>query len=482
MSPEGRLVRRALVVTLVLGALLASVVAFESGTDVASGSDAPAATATGTPVWSARRIPNQVVEAAGALLLQRDLQASLASSGVPQSCVAVADSTGAIAAVRDDVPLIPASTEKLLTGAATIAALEPDTVLTTRVLASAPINNGTVDRLWLVGGGDPLLATPEYQAYLAGEPETKDDKTTSLGALADKIVAAGVRRVNSGIGGDDAFLDDVRFLPTWRATYRTEGQVGPIGALVVNDGFTRWTGTRIPAIDPAAHAVGELARLLRERGVAVNGTLNRQSAPTGATEVATITSPPISEVVGSMMRSSNNTAAEVLARLLGRNVSGSGTTQAGTAAVAKGLTTLGVPVEGLTLIDGSGLDRGNQITCRTLLGATALFDNPKTKGLQAGLAIAGQTGTLAERFVGTPLAGKLTAKTGSLQGVSGLVGAVNINRPVRFALLYNGTFTEVQGVTLREKLATLVATYPAVPGGEGVVPVPGPTPPAKPGG
>ena len=56
-----------------------------------------------------------------------------------------------------------------------------------------------------------------------------------------------------------------------------------------------------------------------------------------------------------------------------------------------------------------------------------------------------QTGTLAERFVGDPLAGKLRAKTGSIDGVVGLVGVIDGPDDLHFAFLANGDFSTATG-------------------------------------
>ena len=60
-----------------------------------------------------------------------------------------------------------------------------------------------------------------------------------------------------------------------------------------------------------------------------------------------------------------------------------------------------------------------------------------------------QNGTLFDQFVGTVLAGNFRGKTGSLDGVSGLTGVLDLGRRIRFAFLDNGAFTETQGGVIR---------------------------------
>ena len=86
--------------------------------------------------------------------------------------------------------------------------------------------------------------------------------------------------------------------------------------------------------------------------------------------------------------------------------------------------------------------------------------------------MSGQSGTLVDQFVGTALDGKVTAKTGSLDGVSGFAGLVSLNRPVEFAFLDNGNFAEAAGAPLRVKLGTIVGTFPDAPAADALVPAP----------
>jgi len=87
------------------------------------------------------------------------------------------------------------------------------------------------------------------------------------------------------------------------------------------------------------------------------------------------------------------------------------------------------------VVDGSGLSRYNLVSARQLL--QLLESQPD---LLDYLPRAGQDGTMKRRFVGTPLEMSLRAKTGTMSGVSGLVGefAAVSGKRYRFALLLNG--------------------------------------------
>ena len=317
-----------------------------------------------------------------------------------------------------------------------------------------------------------MLTTGDYVSFLQSQGKTKGDVTTSLEALADAVVAQGVRRIPGGIVGDDSRYDDVRYLPTWKDSYRTDGEIGPIGALTVNDGFSTWSPNRkVPVDDPARNAATQFADLLRARGVDVGAT-DLGKAPADAVAVASVTSPNLRSIVASMLSSSDNLTAELLTKELGAHSGRGGTTAAGVAAITAKLHELGVPIADGALVDGSGLDRGNRVTCNDLVATLALAERPELTTLYDGLPVAGQSGTLFDQFLGTPLVGKFRGKTGSLDGVSGLTGVVDLGRRLRFAFLDNGDFSDAQAAAIRDHIGEIVATFPDAPPVDALVPAP----------
>ena len=72
----------------------------------------------------------------------------------------------------------------------------------------------------------------------------------------------------------------------------------------------------------------------------------------------------------------------------------------------------GCPMDGVSLVDGSGLARDNRVTCRALAATVDLGARPELAALWEGMAVAGQTGTLADELLGTGLEGRLRGKTG----------------------------------------------------------------------
>jgi D-alanyl-D-alanine carboxypeptidase/D-alanyl-D-alanine-endopeptidase (penicillin-binding protein 4) len=460
--------RRGVVGVLLVAAAIALFVAF-SGGDSDAGSSETATPAAATPLWSVRRVPEPVVDAVGAQHLQAALDAAAPGGG---TCFVVNSGAQTLAAHDADTPLIGASTQKLLIAASALSILGPDSTFQTKVVAPAAPVDGAVDRVWLVGGGDPVLTTGDYASFLQSQGKTKGDVTTSLEALADAVVAKGVRRIPGGVVGDDSRYDKERYLPTWKDTYRTDGEVGPLGALTVNDGYSTWSPRRkVPVDDPALNAAQRLAGLLRARGVEV-GSSETGTAPGNAVEITQVTSPALTAIVSSMLSSSDNLTAELLTKEVGFHTAKAGTTAAGVAATTAKLKELGVPIADGALKDGSGLDRGNRVTCDNLVATLTLADRPGLTTLYDGLPVAGQNGTLFDQFVGTALAGDFRGKTGSLDGVSGLTGVLDLGRRIRFAFLDNGDFTETQGGVIRVNIGGIIGRFPDAPPVDVLVPAP----------
>jgi D-alanyl-D-alanine carboxypeptidase/D-alanyl-D-alanine-endopeptidase (penicillin-binding protein 4) len=152
-------------------------------------------------------------------------------------------------------------------------------------------------------------------------------------------------------------------------------------------------------------------------------------------------------VVREMLTNSDNNTAEMLLKELGFADSGRGTRFAGLTVLDRTLLSWGIPLDGVRLLDGSGLTPTNQVSCAALLG---VLQRSKGTALATGLPIAAQTGTLRDEFVGTDIAGRLFAKTGTLgnppsdepplasKALAGYVSGGN-GSTIEFALILNET-------------------------------------------
>jgi D-alanyl-D-alanine carboxypeptidase/D-alanyl-D-alanine-endopeptidase (penicillin-binding protein 4) len=213
------------------------------------------------------------------------------------------------------------------------------------------------------------------------------------------------------------------------------------------------------APDPAVNAADALGRLLGERGVTLPGPTAGGKAPADGVVIASIRSAPLGQIVSGMLRASDNYVAEMLVKELDRQYGGPGLTAGGTARVVEEIARLGVPVDGVRLADGSGLDVNNRATCRALLGALNLSKRAPFSVLDSGLAIAGHTGTLAKRYVGSPADTRLAAKTGWINGCAAMVGRIAPVGPQpvrRFALIVNGRFGWPAAQALEDKIVDIL--------------------------
>lgn len=379
----------------------------------------------GTPVLSARRAPELLAAPVANRRLRADLDAWLASSPT-ETCLAVEVAGDDAYRHRADVPLTGASTQKLLTATGLLLAFDPDATLATRALAGSSPSDGVIaGDLYLVGGGDPLLATAAWRDHFTRQPRTIND----IDQLARRIADAGVSRIEGSVVGDGGRYDDQTFHPSWPRRFFDQDSVGPISGLIVNDGFAAFPlegedrGATVPAGDPAGDAARVLTDRLEAAGVEVVGSPRSGEAPDAGVEVAMLPSPPIADLVAEMLLDSDNETAEMALKELGVLATGEGSWPAGAEALTELLADADVPIEGVEVVDGSGLSIDNRLTCDTLVDVLTL---PRTGALlREGLPVAGRTGTLAERWEGTRIEGRLRAKTGTLRNVTALAGEVD---------------------------------------------------------
>jgi len=454
--------RRTTLAVLATAAIVCGALAIRS---LASPSGGQTSAAPRAPVFSLQRAPQLLSRLAGDARLASALDGALADPALgagSQKCLVVRDDTGRIVYARNpSSALAPASNLKLLTAFAALERMGATTRYRTEAYAAGVAGGVVNGDLWVVGSGDPLLATGDFAATAGYQMQPRP--STPLESLADHLVAAGVRQVQGRLMGDEGRYDTQRYVPTWKSTYITDAESGPASALTVNGGFTQWKPVPVPAPNPATNAVTVLSGLLRARGVAV-GAVGEGAMPSALRPVANVESSPLSDVVGVMLQQSDNLAAELILKELGKRFGAGGSTAAGLAVVHDTLEKAGLPVGEVTAYDASGLDRADRATCGVLVALLERSGVGPGSLLQA-MPLAARDGTLAKRFTTSPAAGRLRAKTGSLEGVTALSGWSDAERNARlvFSLLANGLATEASGRALEDRLGTAVSLYPQAP-------------------
>jgi D-alanyl-D-alanine carboxypeptidase/D-alanyl-D-alanine-endopeptidase (penicillin-binding protein 4) len=420
-----------------------------------------------TPVLSLRRVPALLADITSRVHLDDALDTALADPSLgparDDSCLVVQQGPTTLYSHRPTAMLTPASNLKLLTGTAILDRLGARSHLVTTVkVDKAPVGGVVTGNLYLVGGGDPLLRTAGYVAALP----YKEVVYSHLQDLAHAVRAAGVTRVTGAVVGDESRYDTQRYVPTWKPAYASSGEVGPLSALEVNDGFVALTPTVVPAAQPAQTAAAVFAALLKAQGVAVAGPAGHGAAPAAAPVVATLPSAPLAQVVGEVLRQSDNDGAELFTKELGR-LAGSPTTKAGVAVIRADLAAAGLPVDQLSMVDGSGLDRSDQVSCQLLVDV--LQRSGPDGALGSELAVAGRSGTLQNRMTATPAASRLHGKTGGLDGVSSLSGFVVPGpatpgaTPITFSCIFNGDPNRAAAEAVEDRIGVILAGYPQAP-------------------
>ena len=391
----------------------------------------------------------------------------------------------------------PASTLKLVTAAAALDALGPETRVTTSVET-----NGSLDAsgrilgdVYLVGRGDPDLSARPSGGRATG----------SLEGLVQALHAAGVRRIEGRlVGHEGAFSGERRGADwSWEDLFWSYGAeisslsimenvaeltVGPgervgdplvVGRYPASSYYTvastattsasgaesdlalfRAPGSRVIRLsgthpagsapellavaleDPARYAATVLAEMLEARGVLVTGPVETSSEPLppAARVLASHDSEPLSEILKSVNKSSRNLHAELLLRLLALRVKGGGSVEAGREALRDFLVRAGVPSDTWAVQDGSGLSRSDLLSPAGLVELLVFMDRHRHgRVFRESLAIAGVDGTLEKRMRGSPAAGRIRAKTGTLRQVNALAGYAEAGGGERlaFAIVVN---------------------------------------------
>ncbi|MFI9206226.1 D-alanyl-D-alanine carboxypeptidase/D-alanyl-D-alanine-endopeptidase [Streptomyces sp. NPDC053048] len=348
----------------------------------------------------------------------------------------------------EDTSYTPASTIKLATAAAALAALGPEHRIETTVVA------GT-DGIVLVGGGDPTLTAL---------PPGKDGgpRSASLADLADatarSLKARGTTRTRLA-------YDASRYSGPAQHPIGTNDNIAPVSALMIDEGRLD-DSDRGPAgrtSDPAGDAARAFAGLLRDRGVDVEGEPAEGRADGKAARVAAVASPPLADLVERTLTNSDNDIAEALARQTALASGQPASFEGAAKAVMGRLAGLGLPMEGVRIADGSGLDRADQVTARFLTGLlarTAAPDAARLRPVLTGLPVAGFSGTLRDRYP-RESAGRATvrAKTGTLTGVNTLAGTAVTpsGRLLAFAFLASDTSSADAAQQALDRLAAAVA-------------------------
>ena len=370
----------------------------------------------------------------------------------------------------------PASNMKLLTAAALLQGLGPDFKFETAFRVSA-------GELVVEAGGDPN--------WIRGEADDPDK------VFAQLVAALGARGVRSlrGIRLDPGFFTGPDRPSTWPQDQLYTYYCAPTGAFVLEQ------GTFVMRISRSGGRAAAARLLAPATGYDIRGTISEVTSRKGATygaidasgavrvrgkfyrkspavEIRTAVNDParwyedalrhalraggvrvaagagayekgvvyrhrsaLAPALRRILEDSSNFDAEQCLRVLGAETLEDGSLQGARAALrAQVVALLGQEPKGLQIADGSGLSRENRVTPGLLVVAMYELERRGLGGaFSDALPVAGRTGTLRKRFVGSDLVDRVRAKTGWIRGASSLSGVVTTADGARrwFSILMN---------------------------------------------
>jgi D-alanyl-D-alanine carboxypeptidase/D-alanyl-D-alanine-endopeptidase (penicillin-binding protein 4) len=387
--------------------------------------------------------------------------------------------------------LSPASAIKLLTAVVALKKLGPDYVYKTEVLIDGVINGNTLKgNMYIKGSGDPSLVTERLYLLVAEVARSGISRIDGQLIVDDwvfdqvrwdpaRIPTQTDRPYNAPVGGvsfnyntttvhfrpGDKLGDPVKVFVEPDTGYvkivnkaKTSGRGSGnklVGSRSNGDGSNSITLTGTLGLgtseqrsyfnitDPIVYTGRAFQMMLKERGITfLKNEVVHGQVPAIARKIASLDSLPMREIVTLMNKFSNNFIADVLVKTLGKEVKGSpGTMEKGIQVLTEESTRLNINTAGFKLVSGSGLTRENRMSSTqfvTLMNSSYM-DFDVLPELLSSLPIAGKDGTLRSRMKSTSAMGRLRGKTGSIDGVSSLVGVVQSRggELIAFSVLLN---------------------------------------------
>jgi D-alanyl-D-alanine carboxypeptidase/D-alanyl-D-alanine-endopeptidase (penicillin-binding protein 4) len=312
-------------------------------------------------------------------------------------------------------PARTASVMKVLTAAVALDVLGPDYRITTSVMVS-PSEPG---KIYLVGSGDITLSRMpgNITSYYAKAPKLDSlTKQIASWAKASSVSISAVSVDSSLFGGDKEWH------PTWSKLGLSSGYMAAVSALQID--AARMTSTGNPnswlarrSATPVKQAGELFVASLNKSGIAKGLKATAAKAPTDSVVIASVQSRPVSELVANMLRVSDNSIAEALARVASIKYGLDGSMASLTPLYKKVLKARGLDTSKISIVDGSGLSRLNQVPAAFINDLLLLVNQGvgDYESLEAGLPVSGQSGSLRSRFAtGSKVEtkGKVIAKTG----------------------------------------------------------------------
>ncbi len=370
------------------------------------------------------------------------------SEGTGNFSVAIAAADGTIAAERNlDTEREPASTTKTLTAFTAVHTLEMSGTLDTEVYLTHADTSPTIV---LQGHGDMLLGEGQNDpSHINGRAGLATLAQNTAQSLRQRGIDQVALAVDDSLFGDDNTSTALEQNNDGNAMYT------PLSSMAVDGGRMRYGLTADPdafadyptlSRTTASDAAQTFRSLLTQQGITVTDSSDTSGTEASA-RIAKVSSAPLNEVMAFMLRHSDNTLAELFARLTALKLGLGNSMDADIRAVVQVLRANDIPTDGLHLTSCSGLAAGTRLRIPTLLAVQRSLVGLDDGGAAEieGLSVPGLTGTARNRAANDDIKGLARVKTGSLGGVRALVG--NVSREhggvLLFAVIVNDSSDEL---------------------------------------
>ncbi|AVR00969.1 D-alanyl-D-alanine carboxypeptidase/D-alanyl-D-alanine-endopeptidase [Oceanobacillus iheyensis] len=421
-----------------------------------------------------------------------------------------------------DIRLHPASNMKILTAAAALETLGKDYQFSTEVLTNGKKRGKVLHGdLYLKGKGDPTLLKEDLDQF-AKELKTQGIQKVKGDLIGDDTWYDDVRLSQDLNWSDEPFYTGaqvsaltlspnedydagtviVQVSPADEPGGKAEISLSPETDYVTIENKTKMVpadeskdisierehGTNTIVVEgtmpvdgsnsrswssvwePTGYALDVFMKALEEENIQFIGKSEEKTGatPKDAQLLTSKQSMPLHELLIPFMKLSNNGHGEVLTKEMGKVVAGEGSWDEGLDVIEDVAAQFGMDKDTIQLRDGSGMSHKTMIPASDL--AQFLYEIQATdwfSEFQYALPIAGESdrfvgGTLRNRMTEEPAKGNVTAKTGSLTGVSTLSGYVTSadGEELIFSIMINNYLGSSSGArAIEDDIATTLAEH-----------------------
>lgn len=391
---------------------------------------------------------NTTVFAADALTNQLNTYLRKVSPRVTVGIEVKSLATGRVLYARNaDQPLVPASNLKIITAVAALLYLGPNYAYKTRLYISPvkPVNGVFKGNIYFQYSGDPTL------------------KSEQINALIGQLKKYGIKTVEGNVYVDDRAYDQNNTAKGWSHNDLSRCYSAPINAIIINHNcMLSSAGFTMSVSHVFSYSQMVLSSALKHSGIRLKGgRILRGAVDKSAKMIGYHYSAPLSKLVSTMLKKSDNIISASLFKKMGEVYSKQqGSWQTGSLAVKDILRRrYAINLDRAILIDGSGLSHNDRVTAANFVNILERVYKtfPVSNIFYKALPISGVDGTLHTRMY--PIAGRVHAKTGTVDGVSSLSGYVKTRRQgiYVFSIVING-FAGKSPTTYR-KLEDRIVSY-----------------------